>query len=137
MSSLAEERARYRERLERAIEELPGKLAALGGVERAILFGSYLDGRRDLLTDLDIVVILDTEEPFPARCASLAAALRLGVDADIMAYTPGEWERLRERPFFARAERYGRTIYERDTRGRSDPLAPSGEGGSSMGGPSR
>jgi len=133
MSSLAEERARYRERLERAVDDLPGKLAALGGVERAILVGSYVEGRRDLLTDLDLIVILDAEDPFPERCASLAAALRLGVDADIMAYTPDEWERLRTNPFFAHAERRGRTIYERNTGGRGDPLASTGEGRSPMG----
>lgn len=113
MSTLAEQRSRYVQRLERTIAELPDRLAAIPSVRRAILFGSWLRGRRDLLTDLDLVVILESDLTFPDRGAALHRVLRLDVDADILAYTPDEWERVRHRPLLKQAEEEGVVLYER------------------------
>ena len=113
MRSLAEQRKSYVERLERAVAELPDRLAAMPAVHRAILFGSWVRGRRDLLTDLDLVVILESDLPFPDRAAALHRDLGLDVDADILAYTPGEWERVRHRPMMRRVADEGRVLYER------------------------
>ncbi|NPV06392.1 MAG: nucleotidyltransferase domain-containing protein [Anaerolineae bacterium] len=83
------------------------------GVHRVILFGSYARGRRDLLTDLDLLVVMDSALDFVGRTAELAGRLRAGVPLDLLEYTPEEWERLRERPFMREIVKTGKVLYER------------------------
>jgi len=40
------------------VDRLKRELASIPEVERVILFGSYVRGRRDLLTDLDVLVVM-------------------------------------------------------------------------------
>ena len=74
----------------------------------------YARGRADLLTDLDIVVVQSSGQGFLARMAELHRRLgSLPVDADILVYTPQEWERVLETPFGARILREGKVLYEK------------------------
>ncbi len=116
---LEAERRRYRRALERAREEIPRRLAALPEVERVSLFGSFARGRRDLLTDLDLLVVMRTDLPFLARLARLHALLAdLGVDLDILCYTPEEFARMRTAPFLRRALRDEVVLYAKESTGR-------------------
>ena len=110
---LALERRRYARALERAIETAAAVLGRMPEVERVILIGSAARGRRDLFTDLDLVVVMRTDEPFPRRGARLIPELDLGVDADLLVYTPDEFERMRHTPFLRRALEAGRILYEK------------------------
>jgi len=82
-------------------------------VQKVILFGSYAAGRRDLLTDLDILVVMDSPLDFVARNVELARCLRAGVALDLLAYTPQEMERMRDRPFLRHVLKTGKVLYER------------------------
>jgi len=70
------------------------------GAERAIVFGSYARGTADRWSDLDLVVVFETEEAFTARgllLLELVAALPVAVDLPV--YTPAGIERLTARGY--------------------------------------
>jgi predicted nucleotidyltransferase len=79
MSALSVERERYVEALAEDLESLVQQLSAMPAVHQVILFGSYAAGRRDLCTDLDLLVIMESSLDFVARNADLARRLRAGV----------------------------------------------------------
>ena len=81
MSALTASRAAYAERLESGLARVVEALRRLPEVRRISVFGSYARGRRDLFTDLDILVVMDTQESFPERLARLYALLDAGVDS--------------------------------------------------------
>ncbi len=110
-------RCNYVDGLETAVDIVCRTLAALPEVRRLSLFGSYARGRRDLLTDLDVLVILDSKEPFVARVQRLYglvyAVLRVPLDLDILAYTPAEFEAMRGTGFLSSVLADEVVLYER------------------------
>jgi predicted nucleotidyltransferase len=113
---LARERARYTAALEAALERAVARLRELPEVVWVGVTGSYARGRRDLFTDLDLVVVMETELDFVQRLMRLYPLLRLGVDADIFCYTPAEWEEMQRRPFGRALARDLKVLYERGAR---------------------
>lgn len=115
--SLDQERRRYVEALARVVEALPKAFAQIPEVERVWLFGSYLRGRRDLCTDLDLIVVMHSKHDVVTRTARLyervAALLKPDVDLDLLVYTPEEFAQVRGRGFVKHALAQGRVIYER------------------------
>lgn len=99
MKNLWEKRQAYSRELEGSCDCLIQKLSNIPGIERVILFSSYARGRRDLLTDLDILVVMRTNLSFPERLKLLYQALALPVDLDLLCYTPEELETAKESPF--------------------------------------
>ena len=81
-------------------------------MHRVILFGSYARGRRDLFTDLDLFVIMDSSADFVTRTAQLYQELHPSVDMDLLVYTPAEFERIRHRGFFRHILEEGEVLYE-------------------------
>jgi predicted nucleotidyltransferase len=112
MKTLRERRAAYVTRLEEALDHAVAQLRAIPGVQRISVFGSYARGRRDLFTDLDILVILDTADAIPERLARLYRQVDVPVDLDLVAWTPAEYERMRMRPFGRKITAEERVIYE-------------------------
>lgn len=114
---LEQERRRYVQALARVVEALPTVFAQIPEVERVWLFGSYLRGRRDLCTDLDLIVVMHSKHDVVTRTARLyhrlAALLPLEVDIDLVAYTPEEFARERESGFLKWALAQGQMLYER------------------------
>lgn len=86
--SLKEEREKYITDLDLALHHVTDKLSTNPQVQRVILFGSYASGRRDLFTDLDILVVMESDQDFVTRSAALLQSLHSGVDMDLMVYTP-------------------------------------------------
>jgi predicted nucleotidyltransferase len=82
--------------------------------QRVILFGSAARGEADTDSDLDVLVIKDTLEPFVQRLEAMARLCPPGVHADILVYTPDELQRMLEdgNPFILRALEEGRVLYE-------------------------
>ena len=115
---LGGERARYASALEHALDEIVARLAGMPEVERVILFGSYAAGRRDLFTDLDLLVVMASDQDFVHRTAELYRLVAQGVDMDLLAYTPEEFEAQRNRGFVRRALETGRVLYEKERAGR-------------------
>jgi len=52
------------------------------------------------------------EEPFVERCARFYAALEPRIGMDLLAYTPSEFEAIKNRPFLRHALRDAIVIYE-------------------------
>lgn len=110
----ARRREEYVSQLEASVRRLVEVACAWPAVERVILFGSYARGRRDLLTDLDVVVVLRSELPFLDRQELVYRMFTLPVDADILCYTTREWEALRDAPFVQAILREGVVLYEKE-----------------------
>ena len=109
---LALKRQAYRELLRCSAGAIASKLAPLD-VERISLFGSYARGRADLFTDLDVLVIMNTDKPFIERAGEICSLLCLPVDADILCYTPEEFRRMRDTPFIRKILEDEVVLYEK------------------------
>lgn len=82
------------------------------GVQRVILFGSLAHAAATARSDVDLIVIQDTSKPFMARLDEFYRLLVPRVAADILVYTPEEWETLSStRPFLRRVNREGKVLY--------------------------
>ena len=112
-TELDRQRQAYVIALERALDDLVDQLATMPEVERVILFGSYAAGRRDLFTDLDLLVVMRSPLDFVSRTAALYRRLRVGVDMDLVIYTPEEIAQAGTHPFLRRILTEGRILYER------------------------
>jgi predicted nucleotidyltransferase len=99
--------------LEQALEHIVSAPARRDTIERAILFGSYAEGRRDLFTDPDIIVVMDSPLDFVSRTAEMYQYLNCPVDLDLPVYTPDELGRISGRGFIKQALERGTVIYEK------------------------
>ena len=100
------------EKLHRELERITEQLKSVG-VWRIILFGSLAQGEVGLTTDIDLIVVYETDKRFLDRLEELYAAAQPKMALDILAYTPEEFERLREeRPFVKDAVAAGKVLYE-------------------------
>lgn len=64
------------------------------GVKRAVAFGSYARGVADAWSDLDLVIVMETDLPRLERVRLLDDLYdTLPVSLDILVYTPAEFER--------------------------------------------
>lgn len=106
--------------LEKSVESIVRKLS--GRAEKIIVFGSYYR-RRDLFTDLDVIVVMKTNKPFIERLKEIYSTLSLPVDADILCYTPEEFERMKERGFFKKLMKEAVAIYEEESNRRRKKVA--------------
>jgi uncharacterized protein len=113
MVDLASRRAAYGRRLDAGMARIVDRLRRLPEVRRISVFGSYARGRRDLFTDLDVLVVLDTTEAMPERLARLYRLVDAGVDLDLLAWTSEEYTSMRDRPFGRTITADERVLYER------------------------
>ncbi len=111
--TIAAKRQQYQRALEDTLQHIVDALARRPEVKRAILFGSYAEGRRDLLTDLDVLIIMDSPLDFVTRTAEMYRYLSSPVDMDLLVYTSEELERNRDRSFIRQALEKGKIIYEK------------------------
>ena len=110
---LSDERQRYAQALAHDLDSLVQQLSVIPEVQQVILFGSYAAGRRDLFTDLDLLVVMHSPLDFVSRSVELTRRLRAGVALDLLVYTPEELCRVRHRPFFRHVLKTGKVLYER------------------------
>lgn len=86
-------------------------------IARAIVFGSLARGKASRRSDLDLIVVMDTDKRFLDRYDALLAPIVRAVPeraVDLLIYTPEELVRLASRRFIATALREGKIIYERE-----------------------
>ena len=112
-SDLVARRAEHVRTLDLAVRRLVETLAGVKGVTRVSLFGSYARGRRDLFTDLDVLVVWDTDLALVERLKVLYRLLHLPVDLDLVCYTPAEFEAMHGQPFFRQITTDERVVLEK------------------------
>ncbi len=115
---LANRRKEYCQALDRSLDRVLEQLAGMPEVERVILFGSYADGRRDLFTDIDLLVVMTSTQDFVTRTAELYQRLDITVDMDLVVYTPEELERQKQSSFIKHVLKTGKVVYEKKQTGR-------------------
>ena len=82
---------------------------------RAIVFGSLARGEASRHSDLDLIVVQETDKRFLDRYDDLLREIVQavpGCDVDLLIYTPQELARMADRPFIATALKEGKVIYE-------------------------
>jgi predicted nucleotidyltransferase len=99
--------------LEKSLSRLLDKLKAYRP-DKVILFGSAARRDADTESDLDVIVIKETQQSFVERLEAMAKLCPAGVHADILVYTPEEIRTMieEESPFITQALREGKLVYE-------------------------
>lgn len=80
-----------------------------------IIFGSVARGTADEHSDLDILVIMDTNESYFKRPSAIYKEVyRIGIPKDILVLTPDEFEKERFNPYSFASEivKTGKVAYE-------------------------
>lgn len=109
------------------IDRLVGRLVAHADPHQVIVFGSYAKGRATAASDLDLLVVLDTDLPSWRRAAALEPVLCTLLPVDLHVHTPEEVrEQSRDRfSFLANVLATGRVAYDAATDRRpGGPTAP-------------
>jgi predicted nucleotidyltransferase len=106
-----ERRAKRQALLERELERIVRVLRQVGA-QRIVLFGSAARDDVSAWSDLDLIVVLHSDLPFIKRLGVLYERIQPRVGLDLLAYTPEEFDLIRERPFLRHALQEGRVLYE-------------------------
>jgi uncharacterized protein len=99
-----------------SINEIVKRITFFCNPEKIILFGSYAYGQPTPDSDLDIMIVMDTEEKPHKRAVPLRKLLRdISVPKDIIVKTPDEFERYKDviGTIIFPAAHHGKVIYER------------------------
>lgn len=83
--------------------------------ERIIAFGSFASGEIGEWSDLDLVIVTETDLPFFERLKQVLLLVRSDIGLDVLVYTPDEWEHMKSERRFIREEiaEKGKVVYER------------------------
>lgn len=99
---------------ERVIQEIKEKIVSHFQVEKIILFGSYIDGSFEKGSDLDILIIKESDVPKHKRSIPIRSLFRgYRIPMDIIVYTKEELETYKEikGSFVQKVLSKGRIIY--------------------------
>ena len=101
--------------LERELARWLPLLIAHERPKKIVLFGSYCTGEVKEWSDLDLVIVKETQAPFLDRTRQVLDLLEPRVGLDVLVYTPDEFDRLARERVFVRDEIVGKgkVIYER------------------------
>lgn len=102
MNSIGEQEAWRAAKLQAEVQRLTKALVSLGAM-KVILFGSLARGRADLFTDIDLLVVMNSDEPFVERVARLYKGVAPEIATDLLVYTPEEFHRMKEQPSIQKA----------------------------------
>jgi len=98
MPSKAE--ASRRKTLESELERIGEYAQMEPSIRQILVFGSYASGDHHTWSDLDLVIVQETDAPFLDRSLSLIRAIKPKVGIQFLVYTPDEFRKLIHRPFF-------------------------------------
>ena len=83
-------------KIDLAVEGIVRRLSPIA----VILFGSAADGTADDGSDIDLIVVMETDLGMLDRCTEARMAVgRIGVPVDVLVYTPEEFRRESENAF--------------------------------------
>lgn len=100
--------ALLREELERLVQVATRQLHP----KRIIVFGSLAANKVREWSDLDVVIIAETDRPFYERSKEVIKEVRPRVGLDLLVYSPAEWKEIQARPFIREeVVKKGRIVY--------------------------
>lgn len=100
--------------LERELGRIISRCLDLG-YRKAILFGSLARGDVGPWSDIDLILVKETEKRFLDRLDEFYGKVLPDVPVDVLVYTPEEFARLsRERAFVRRALKEGVVLYDQE-----------------------
>jgi predicted nucleotidyltransferase len=114
---------------EQDIERVATHLGTAANASQVILFGSYARGEADEHSDVDFMIIAETDLPRFKRSRELYKLFRPYPFAmDLVVYTPQEFERGKSSPvsFVSSVLREGKALYVRGD-GNSEAVAGQGQ----------
>lgn len=79
-------------------------------VHLVLLFGSLARDDARSSSDIDLIVVKETEKKFLDRLDEFYEDAREALD--VLVYTPKEFEEMKQRPFLRRALREGKILHE-------------------------
>lgn len=102
------------------IEELNNELNRIVDIiinsyrpQKVILFGSLVTGNIHDFSDIDLIVIKDSDKTFYERLEEVILLTMPNVGADILVYTPQEFESIQDRLFIQEEVlKKGKVIYD-------------------------
>lgn len=116
---------RQKRRLTRALGDLVSQLKRRGA-KKILLFGSLARGEVREDSDLDLIVVLESQEKNPVkRLAKLYSEMEFQEAADLRVYTPEEFERAKKRGFLREVLKEAIELYD-EGRKRGEKMAPAG-----------
>lgn len=104
---------------EHDIEKVARRLGEAADAEQVILFGSHARGDADENSDVDLMIVADSDLPRFKRSRKLYKLLRLyPFGMDLLVYTPREIQKGKRSAvsFVSAVLREGKTIYAREDR---------------------
>jgi predicted nucleotidyltransferase len=83
-------------------------------VFKAVLFGSAVRDTETKRSDIDLMIVMETDKRFFDRYDAFDEIFELmrGTSVDLLIYTPQELENISHRPFIRKIISEGKTIYE-------------------------
>lgn len=107
-----ERRALLEAELERCLQLLRTHYAP----QRILLFGSLASEQVSEWSDIDLVIIKETDQKFLDRIREVMRLLQPRVGMDILVYTPEEFAQIQKERLFVREEIVGKgkVLYERE-----------------------
>ena len=84
---------------------------------KAIVFGSFAVGDISKRSDLDLMLIMETDKRFLDRYDGIYREITDAVKhraVDLLIYTPGEFQKMQDEPFMRRAVEEGVVFYGRN-----------------------
>jgi predicted nucleotidyltransferase len=82
--------------------------------QKVILFGSFARGDYHALSDVDLLIIKETDRSFVERIGDVLALCDYSISLEPLVYTPEEFEQMRGagNPFIEQVLQEGQVIYE-------------------------
>jgi predicted nucleotidyltransferase len=89
----------------------------------AVLFGSWARGTQTRHSDIDLLIVTDTQKRWLGRDQDFAEIYGLfpGQGVDLLIYTPEELKGIAHRPFIQTILREGKVVYESREAGQRGP----------------
>ncbi len=102
--------------LEKDIEKFAREVARLFSPEKIILFGSHASGEQDPDSDVDLLVVMETDLMPPDQATKIRLAVYHNFPMDLMVRTPEQLKKRLEMgdPFMAEIVEKGEILYDGD-----------------------
>jgi len=99
-----------RKELDEELNRIMKKIKGDDSVRQVLLFGSLARGDLHEGSDIDLIVVRETDKKFLDRLDEFY--FDASEPLDILVYTPEEFEEMKKRPFIKRAMKEGRILHE-------------------------